>query len=1617
MADRYWVGGAGTWDATTTTNWSTLSGGGGGASAPTSADNVIFDSSSNATAYAVTVGTNAVAQDITIAGPLVGNVTITSGATAVINVYGSWTSAATGVVFTTTTGAQINFLATTTGKTITTNNVTLGAMVVTLNGVGGEWSLGSAFTCTNAFIVTAGVFSTSASNYAFTPAAISSSNSNVRSISLNASTVTLSGTSPIVFTTATNLTFNAGTSTITCSGSSPVFNGGSQTFNNVNFTSTGTGTTTITGANTFANLNQSSTTSAIRVVVFSANQTVTGTLTLGAANTAVLRTIVRTDAIGTQRTLTVATIATLADVDFQDIVAAGASGTWSGTRLGNCTNNSNITFDPGKTVYWNLAGAQNWNATGWAASSGASPAVNNFPLAQDTAVFDDTGAVTGTITIQVAWMLPAINIQKTGAMTLASGTQAPRIFGGVTLQAATVTTGTGAWTYAAYGVTSTFTSNGATFTAPLTINAPTGGITLADAFTQPSTVTTTLTAGTLNLASYTLSAGLFTSAGTNTLAFGTGNITLTGVGTIFTGSTTTTVTGTPQIICTNSSASARTLTPGAVTEANSISFRITAGTGTLGLTAGSYRNLDFTDGTNPTGYGGALTGSTSITIYGDLKASTNMTVGAGSGVFTFAATSGTKTINTAGVTFDKPFTFNGVGGTFQLQAALTSGSTRTCTLTNGTLDLASYTFTTGAFNSNNSNVRTLAFGTGKIVLTGTGGALWTTSTATNLTVTGTNPLIQLTTAATTSTRTVTMGAAGESNAISVDVTAGSDTISFGTSAGAFKNIDFTGFTGTYTSTNTISCYGNWNWGGVTSSTATVGMTFAATSGTKTITSNGKSFSASVQFTGVGGTWSLQDAFAISLATASIVLTNGTLTTNGFAVTTGLFSSSNTNTRVLNLGASTVTISGTGTNWDITTSTNMTLNAGTSNIVFTGTASAVTMFGGGLTYYNVTAPNALYRFSIADANNTFNNLTATNTTAGEKTFLIVGNQTINGTLIFTGSAGNCRIILFSSVFGTPVILTAGAVSLTDVDFRDIDANGSAIPWTGTRLGDCGGNSDITFATPKTVYWNKVAGGYWMDDAWAASSGGLTATTNQPLPQDTAIFDNTGINASSTVSFINSEQTGALNCSTLTNAISFDFQATTGSPSFYGNVTLSSSVSTITSTASITASVAFAKRIGTQVITSAGVSYAVGCTFNATTAQLFDNLTTLQTATLGINTLNLNGKILTCNAFSSSNTNTRAIAFNSGSIDITGNAATVWSCADLTNFSYTGTPTVNFTYSGSTGTRAVNHGVTGGTEANALDFNITAGSDIWAPSLSGNIVRNLNFTGYSGSSGFYSGGFIYGNLTLSPTQTISGAGGNTTFASTSGTKTITTNGVTIDRGLVFDGIGGAWSLQDALTLGTRTIQFYAGTLTTNSYAVSVGKFGGSTATGNRTLNLGSSSFTCLGSSTSTASWQVEDSGFSYTINAGTSTIFMSEPFTGTSTQNFIGGGKTYYNVVYTTTQPGGFVQGNNTFNSISNTAQPLTLSFEAGSIQTVNNFNVSGTAGNLVTLNSLTPGSQFTLAKNTGSKVLVSYVSITDSAATPAGYWFSPTSQGNVDGGNNTGWNFGATGATSGFLALF
>lgn len=59
MANRYWVGGAGTWDALSILNWSTTSGGAGGASVPTTSDGAYFDANSGSGTVSVASGATA----------------------------------------------------------------------------------------------------------------------------------------------------------------------------------------------------------------------------------------------------------------------------------------------------------------------------------------------------------------------------------------------------------------------------------------------------------------------------------------------------------------------------------------------------------------------------------------------------------------------------------------------------------------------------------------------------------------------------------------------------------------------------------------------------------------------------------------------------------------------------------------------------------------------------------------------------------------------------------------------------------------------------------------------------------------------------------------------------------------------------------------------------------------------------------------------------------------------------------------------------------------------------------------------------------------------------------------------------------------------------------------------------------------------------------------------------------------------------------------------------------------------------------------------------------------------------------------------------------------------
>jgi len=523
---------------------------------------------------------------------------------------------------------------------------------------------------------------------------------------------------------------------------------------------------------------------------------------------------------------------------------------------------------------------------------------------------------------------------------------------------------------------------------------------------------------------------------TGTLAFGTNTITLNSTGTVFTGATTMAVTGTPLIILTTPTptASARTITPTAVTEANSISFRITSGTGSMVVTAGTVRDLDFTDGTNPTGFAGNVT-NTALTIYGNFKASTSgMTRTAGTQTYTFAATSGTKTITTAAVVFDNPFTFNGVGGTFQLQDPFTSGATRTCTLTAGTLDLNNFTLTTGLFSSANSNTRTLAFGTGKIVVNATSGTVFNINTSTGLTVSGTGRLVEATSGG-AGTRTFGGGISlAESSAVNILVSSGSDIVSFSGTGGSFGNVSFVGFTGTLNIAQNQIIYGSWTFGsGMAATTTSSGVvTFSATSA-KTITSNGKAFGTSnTTFNGVGGSWQLQDAFGTG---GAITLTNGTLDLNGYTATGTNFSSSNSNVRTLAFGSTgKLALSGnSGSTFAGSASTNMSVTGTNPLVQFT--------YSGGTGSRNILmwpVPEA-QSISVEFLNNATDTVTIQGTLGGYRN---IDFTSFNG-IVNTANTPRCfgNFTLGASVFSTSSTQTLTFASTSGT--KTITSNGKTI----------------------------------------------------------------------------------------------------------------------------------------------------------------------------------------------------------------------------------------------------------------------------------------------------------------------------------------------------------------------------------------------------------------------------------------------------------------------------------------------------------------------------------------------------------------------------------------------
>ncbi len=639
----------------------------------------------------------------------------------------------------------------------------------------------------------------------------------------------------------------------------------------------------------------------------------------------------------------------------------------------------------------------------------------------------------------------------------------------------------------------------------------------------------------------------------------------------------------------------------------------------------------------------------------------------------------------------------------------------------------------------------------------------------------------------------------------------------------------------------------------------------------------------------------------NLSATFVLPTNGTVNFGAFTHSIVTFSNDElfsslptTNTVVVNLDTCTINNLGLLEMYGVAT----TLNAGTSTI----NASTSGSFTIGRTTDPAATPITLYDFTHACTANitnniynqvTFNNLTlsiSATTTRTETIFF--ANSTISDLTITGVLSGQLRPFIRSSTAGTARTLTVTTATAVDyVDFQDITIAGGAAPISGTMLGDCGGNTGITFPASKNCFWNLLAGGGWAATAWAATSGGVVDDINFPLPQDTAIIENTGLNTNAIITLRGAANYGSLDWSTRTN--NFSFNSNTGSYSFYGGISGGSAL------VGFINSITF--RGGrTQIIniTSSGKlnDFTISKSPSAVW-QLANNLSvTGSDVSYASGTIDLAGYTLFCDGFYFSGSEPKTIDGNNGKINLlrssgvifTGGTATVPS---TTTLEITGTiPTA----------AELENGI------NSTNFNVSV---VPTSTSSG----NLEFTGFTCNNLTFGNNFA-GQMQLSTNMTLLGSfsfssNASATISSTSPTTTRTltltpptATTVTFDSksktltrvNLTVNGadITSEVDLSSNLTT-TNIFRVNSGTFRSNSYTINCASFTSNFISGGfaREVDIGSS-LVIFGSGVTsgpTTTFDMDDPNLTLTFTYASGAELRSASVT--SVANFDGGGKAY------------------------------------------------------------------------------------------------------------------------------
>lgn len=678
-----------------------------------------------------------------------------------------------------------------------------------------------------------------------------------------------------------------------------------------------------------------------------------------------------------------------------------------------------------------------------------------------------------------------------------------------------------------------------------------------------------------------------------------------------------------------------------------------------------------------------------------------------------------------------------------------------------------------------------------------------------------------------------------------------------------------------------------------------------------------------------------------------------------------------------------------------------------------------------------------------------------------TVSLTANVTLTSIALDGLSTAN-RLLIQSSVLGTARTLTCAVASASYVDFRDIIGAGAG-PWNLSAItggsGQCGGNGGITFTTAKNLYWYQtVTGVAYISDAtkWFNASGGTGGAGRVPLPQDTCFFNASSFTVAGCEVVQDTPRIGGVDWTGATNTPRYDTNTVSGAVDFevFGSFKLIAGMNS----GSLLGYVNFSlSGRGSYVFQSAGqimafphvnltcpggtYTQADNCVFGWVAGSVNSIFNPLS-GTWNANTFNFEATCLDSTYFGATNfVSTGVVAtlsMSSGTWTLNGNDTlnnnpSTWRISGTTisagtstivlNDSTSNTKTFvgggknyrNLTLGGSgTGAFIVNGANTVFT--NNTNITCTGAANVTLFGSSSMQHNKIDFTGFVGAwigstAGLFGGNAAGGGIILSTGMTRSYTG-QLTYASTSGTSIITSNGKTFFGNLVVGTVPSTATLQltDNYFNTSNTLFHRYGTFDANNFDVSFSSVS-STGAGVRTLNMGSGTWTVFGNGTE---WNV--SGSNLTLNAGTSTIRMSTGFSGAMT--FFGGGKTYYRLETllsgsTTTS----IYGSNTFAILKGSSGATqTIRFEAGTTQTIltdAGWQLNGTATKIHTINSLTSGVQFNLSCASGT-INGDYLSIKDSNATGGATWNAGATSSNA--GNNTGWIFGGS-TGSNFFIMF